>query len=222
MSESNPATAANGETYVAFGAAEVSYILARYPGEATTRSAAMLRVDPGAASPEVLAAGASSLLAHELGTVEDGLLALSGAAELLAYTVSQATHWTEVAFFVEREQVADGALIIQAPLATMILQPRALGTWLAMVKRPEVSPREAVMMLTGAFLVVHPDGVVFLAAETPDGSDALFLRRDNDGRWDIAGEGAASRATAAASPASDPEVLRALDVLMGSTPSSAG
>jgi len=175
-----------GEPFVGFGAAELAYLLSRYEGPAVDRTAELLRVDRNAASEEFVAAGASSLLARGLLKLRGDQLDLVGPAAATAYALAGAEHWTELAFMIDRETAADGALVLRAGSVVTLLQPRALGTWFVLAKEPGVETAEAVVALADGFLAGHEGGAVFLAAHSAAGDATAFLRRSAESQWELA------------------------------------
>lgn len=199
---------------VGFGAAEMAYLLSRYEPGAMARVAGLLRVDLAAATPAVLAAGASSLVAHGFAELQGEDVVLRGEAAVLAYALVKGEHWTELGFLAARDQFADGALMIQAPEAVVLLQPRSLGTWYLVMKDPEVTPRDAVRILAEAYLDSHPGSAVFLGAHTSTWTATMFLRRGDTSAWELVRGAAPFWVEATAGPAGDGEVNAALDALL--------
>lgn len=183
MTQTDPSRAA--EAYVGFGAAEIAYLLSRFDEAqvATTLEVMGLNPQPG---EEFLAAGASSLLARGMLTTVGDQLELAGFAAALAYALGDARHWTELGFMLDQDNAVDAALVVQAPELVMLLSPRALGTWFAMIKRPELSTAESVLLLADGFFGQQPGGAVFLSARTAASTATLFLRRQDADSWEIA------------------------------------
>jgi hypothetical protein len=176
----------SGSDAIGFGSAEIAYLLSRYEPAAVARAAALLQIDLTRAGQPVFASGASSLLARGFAHVEGDEVVLDGAAAVLAYAFVAGTHWTEIGLMASREETADGAVMIQAPQAVAMLQPRALGTWFLLLKDPQVSSVQAVRILAEAFLATHAGGAVFLGARTPSWDATLFLRRGETTAWELA------------------------------------
>lgn len=209
-----------GGDFVGFGAAEMAYLLSRFEGPTVARTIGLLGLDPKP-TPEFTAAGASSLLARGLVTVEGDQLNLVGPAAVAAYALAATQHWTEVGFMAGRERAADGALVLQAGDVVGLLRPRALGTWFFMVKRPEVTTSQSVLALGEAFFATHPDGALFLAAQTSEWAATLFLRKLDGGVWELA-RGEAPFWTADGVETADVSVaMTALDTLL-TPPTNAG
>lgn len=203
------------EQYTGFGAAEVAYLLSRYePVGAAAKSAELLRIDLEKAGSSVLASGASALLARGLARLDGDEVVLEAEAAVLAYALVAGTHWTEIGFMASRDQTTDAAVMIQAPQAVVLLQPRALGTWYLLVKDPKVSAGDAVRKLAEAFLAEHPGAAVFLGAHTAQWDATLFLRRDDLFGWELAKGAAPFWDEAAPAPATDAELDQALAAVL--------
>lgn len=169
---------------IGFGSAELAFILASF-GPAAAESARVMGMDLDAASDEVRAAGASSLFAKGWLDIIAGDASPSGPAEVLGYVLAAATRWTELGFMASREEMLDGALVVSAPEATMLMQPRALGSWTTVLKDPAHGDAEAVRALIDAFAATTPGGVIFLATRSTGEPSTLFIRPQQDGRWEM-------------------------------------
>lgn len=170
---------------IGYGSGELAFILTSFDHSATAESARALGMDLAEVSDEVRAAGASSLMAKGCLDIVDGQANLSGVAEILGYTLAAATRWTELGFFASRDEMIDGALVVSAPEATTLMQPRALGAWMTVLKDPAHSDAAAVRALIEAFASSTPGGVVFLATRANGQSSTVFIRTLADGRWEI-------------------------------------
>lgn len=170
---------------IGYGSAELAFILTSFDPDAMAESARALGMDLTDVSDEARAAGASSLMGKGCLDIVDGQASLSGVAEILGYTLVAATRWTELGFFASREEMLDGALVVSAPEATILMQPRALGAWMTVLKDPTHSDADAVRSLVEAFAGSTPGGIVFLATRADGESATLFIRPLPDGRWEI-------------------------------------
>ena len=202
------------DSAIGFGAAEIAYLLSRYEPAAVARAAALLQLDLTQAGQPILAAGASSLLARGFAHLDGDEVVLDGAAAVLAYTFVAGTHWTEIGLMASRQETTDGAVMIQAPEAVVMLQPRALGTWFVLVKDPRVSSGRAVRRLAEAFLASRTGGAVFLGARTAAWEATLFLRRGETSAWELARGAAPFWGEATRLPADDAELDAALEALL--------
>lgn len=180
---------------ISYGSAELAFILTSFDPSTTTDSARAMGMDLKAVSVEVRAAGASSLMAKGLLEIVDGQTRLTGTAEDLGYTLAAAARWTELGFLASQEELLDGALVVSAPEATILMQPRALGSWTTAMKDPAHSDAEAVQALIEALLANTADGVVFLSTRSDGQVATLFVRSRAAGLWEIVeGDAAADRA----------------------------
>lgn len=164
-----------GADYIGFGAAEVAYLLSRQTGPAIDKAWELLSLQPELTGQEVRAAGASSLLARGLLAVVGDRLELDGAATALLYGFAAAERWTQIGFL--SDETADGAILVQAPELSLLLQPRQLGTWYVLFQNPEVAAAEALRVIVDAHLDRAADAAVFLGSETLEASSTLYLRR---------------------------------------------
>lgn len=163
---------------VGFGRAEVACLLTRHPGPLADRSAATLGVDLESVSDDVHRAGLSSLLARGLVRQHEGRFLPRSAAALLDYTMGAATRWTSID--IAHEQGSDLAVVLHAPEALALLQPRALGSWFAAFTAAD-QPALAVLALVGAVREEHPDAGFDIGSGTLESpARGLFVRHDAD------------------------------------------
>lgn len=173
-----------GGPIVGFGVAEMRYLLSVLEPRAGERARSMLRIDVPPNAQELAAAGASSLFARDMATLDDtGNVALRDAAAMLVNALSSATQWTEIGLL--NPEGIDSAIYVQGEDATALLQPRGLGTWYVMYTLPSGRDEAVLQALVEANAAVHPEGTAYLGPTTGDHRETLFIRRQN-ALWTIA------------------------------------
>lgn len=169
------------DPYVGFGSAEMAYLLAQLPGDVrAARVAEVIGIDPREVEEVVLAAGASSLLARGLLALEDDALVTRDDASVLTSAIANADVVVGVGFMITEDVFSDGLVLLQCAGLSLILQPRALGTWFALVRAPQISDGDAIAIMARAFLAEHAKGQVLLTV----GEQAALLTRD-DVAWHV-------------------------------------
>jgi hypothetical protein len=173
------------EGMVGFGHGELACLLSRHPGPAVGRSAEALRVDLAQVSEEIQRAGLSSLLARGLVQQEPDRFSPRSSAALLDYAAGAAERWTTIE--IVHAQAPDLAVVLHAPQALALLQPRALGTWYAAFTGAVDQPAGTVMALVNAVRVDHPEASFGVISSTWEQAPReLYLRHDDEtGRYDV-------------------------------------
>ena len=180
-------TSAEAPEWVGFGYGELAYLLGQIANPSSKKAADLINLAEEEISDSAMRAGVSSLAARGLLVpADDGTVVPDGAASLLTYVIVEGVHWTEIGFMSTRDEVADGAILIQAPAFTVLLQPRNFGVWVMVAKDPVIAAAEAVFALIDSFVAAHPGGATFIHAQTLDADATLFVRRVDHGLWEIA------------------------------------
>lgn len=172
------------DTVTGFGVAEISYLLSLGEGAEADRSRDVLSVGAEAGSPALVAAGASSLLARGLVRIDGDKVLPGPIANIVSYTFASARRWTQFGIF--REDKLDFALYLQAPLVSVLFQPRALSTWFVVIKEPGRTDAELLLESIKTTIAESPDSVVYLRSHTLDDEANLFVRAGEDNSWDVA------------------------------------
>src|SRR6478736_7441404 len=110
-----------GVDVVGFGVGEIAYLLDVFEGPARDRSVSVFRAEEMVDDVTLATAGASSLLARDMATVdEDGDLGVTGVAAAVATAFGQATRWTEVSLLTQ--DTMDNVVLLEAPRVALMLQ----------------------------------------------------------------------------------------------------
>lgn len=153
-------TTTAGTTYpdaIGFGFAEIATLASMRGGDAAMSSAEALRVAEYLNNQELVTAGASSLVARGLATVEDdGELSVSGPTAAVATALSSATRRMEISLLTA--DGGDSVIGIESPDIHLLFQPRAYLTWWAMAQRSDLSAAEANLFIVKEHLRVNPQG----------------------------------------------------------------
>ena len=181
----DPPRAGSGSAYpeeLGLGFGEILALLALHGGGAAGSTAELLGLDEYARLPEIVSAGASSLVARGYARVSAsgeltvdgpiaGVAAALGGAERRMDLALEATGWT------------DRIVLLEAPGIAILLRPRAYGTWWALPQRTDVSAAEATLYLVQGHLEEHPDGRVLVERHEVGEGYALSVRRAGSGEW---------------------------------------
>ena len=128
-----------GVDVIGFGVGEFAYLLNVFEGPARDRSVSVFRAQDMVDDVTLSTAGASSLMARDMATIDDdGDLGVTGVAAAVATALGQATRWTEVSLLTG--DAMDNVVLIEAPGVALMLQPRLLGTWFVFAQDPGISP----------------------------------------------------------------------------------
>jgi hypothetical protein len=169
-----------GVDVIGFGVGELAYLLNVFEGPARDRSVSVFRAGELVDDVTLSTAGASSLLARDLATIDDdGELGVTGVAAAVATAFGQATRWTEVSLLTQ--DTMDNVVLLEAPGVALMLQPRVLGTWFVFAQDPSISSAEAVCRVVRQHVEQNPGGTAYLVFKTLDSEQHLLIRRAEDG-----------------------------------------
>ena len=170
-----------GVDVIGFGVGEFAYLLNVFEGPARDRSVSVFHAGDMVDDVTLSTAGASSLLARDMATVNgEGALGVTGVAAAVATALGQATRWTEISLL--SADTMDNVALIEAPGVSLMLQPRLLGTWFVFAQDPSISAAEATLRVVRQHVEENPDGSAYLVLKTLDGEKNLLIRRDG-GSW---------------------------------------
>jgi hypothetical protein len=170
-----------GVDVIGFGIGEFAYLLNVFEGPARDRSVGVFRAGELVDDVTLSTAGASSLLARDLATIDDdGDLGVTGVAAAVATALGQATRWTEISLLTA--DAMDNVVLIEAPGVALMLQPRILGTWFVFAQDHAISSAEATLRVVRQHVEQNAGGSAYLVFKTLDGERHLLVRRDA-GSW---------------------------------------
>lgn len=183
MTQATTSTEQGFPDAIGFGFAELVALLNLVRGDATTASAAALRIEAELDDDKVLFAGASSLVARGFATVESGgELSIKGPVAAVTHALSTATRRMEISLLTA--DGGDSVISVDAPNYGIILQPRAYLTWFAMAQKPEISAAEGNFWIMRKHLEENPaGGATIKRREDPTGQE-LLLKRDGSS-WTV-------------------------------------
>lgn len=164
-----------------FGFAEIAYLL-KAVGDDGAKSAEVLRLESETADERLCVAGASSLLARGLLTVDGEDLNFAGPAAAIAYALAKAHRWTEISLMAEDS--IDTVLHVESGTVSILMQPRMLQTWFIFAQDPAIDGAAAQLEMLKKHVAEHSGGSAYLKVRTRDGDADLLLRSDGD-RWAV-------------------------------------
>jgi hypothetical protein len=168
-----------GVDVIGFGVGEFGYLLNVFEGPARDRSVKVFRAEEVVDDVALSTAGASSLMARDLATLDDdGDLAVKGVAAAVATALGQGTRWTEMSLLTEDSM--DNVVLLEAPDVALMLQPRLLGTWFVFAQDPAISSAEATLRVVRQHVEQNPAGTAYLVFKTLHAEQHLLIRRDGD------------------------------------------
>ena len=168
-----------GVDVIGFGVGEFAYLLNVFEGPARDRSVSVFRAEELVDDVGLSTAGASSLMARDMATVdEDGDIGVKGVAAAVATALGQATRWTEISLLTEDSM--DNVVLVEAPGVALMLQPRLLGTWFVFAQDPAISSAEATLRVVRQHVEQNPGGTAYLVFKTLDAEKHLLIRRGED------------------------------------------
>lgn len=168
-----------GVDVIGFGVGEFAYLLNVFEGPARDRSVSVFRAEELVDDVTLSTAGASSLMARDMATVDDdGDLGVKGVAAAVATALGQATRWTELSLLTEDSM--DNVVLVEAPGVALMLQPRLLGTWFVFAQDPAISSAEATLRVVRQHVEQNPRGTAYLVFKTLDAEMHLLIRRGED------------------------------------------
>jgi hypothetical protein len=168
-----------GVDVIGFGVGEFAYLLNVFEGPARDRSVSVFRAEEMVDDVTLSTAGASSLMARDMATVdEDGDLGVTGVAAAVATALGKATRWTEISLLTG--EAMDNVALLEAPGVSLMLQPRLLGTWFVFAQDPALTSAEATRRLVRQHVEQNHGGSAYLVFKTLDSERHLLIRREND------------------------------------------
>lgn len=168
-----------GVDVIGFGVGEFAYLLNVFEGPARDRSVSVFHAEEMIDDVTLSTAGASSLLARDMATVdEEGQLGVKGVAAAVATALGQATRWTEISLL--SADSMDNVAFVEAPDVAIMLQPRLLGTWFVFAKDPSLSSAEATVRIVQQHVAENPGGSAYFVFKTLDSEQHLLVRREGD------------------------------------------
>jgi hypothetical protein len=168
-----------GIDVIGFGVGEFAYLLNVFEGPARDRSVSVFHAEEMVDDVTLSTAGASSLLARDMATVdEDGELGVKGVAAAVATALGRATRWTEISLLTA--ETMDNVAFIEGPDVAIMLQPRLLGTWFVFAKDPSLSSAEAILRIIRQHVSENPEGSAYLVFKTLDSEQHLLVRREGN------------------------------------------
>ncbi|MDD0859212.1 hypothetical protein NHF46_18760 [Arthrobacter alpinus] len=175
------------------------------PSEATTRSAAALRIENELHDDKILFAGASSLVARGFATVgAGGELSISGPVAAVTHALSTATRRMQIDLLTADS--VDNVITVDAPDYAIVLQPRAYLTWFAMAQKPGISAAEGNFWIMRKHLQDNPGGGASIKRlEDPSAAQLLLKLAGNS--WTIGYNSSGPEDITEISGLSDAEVL---------------
>jgi hypothetical protein len=196
------------DTSTGFGIAEMAYILQLQDTAAARESADWLRLKDETASPDLIRAGLSSLVARGLAIVNDeSEVTFALPVDVVAYTVANAARWTQIDLL-QSAVMGDTVLHIQSDRTKLLFQPRTMQAWFVLPQDPTLTAEAAQSYVIRDHLQNHPDGGVRLKTNGPDRLFELLVRREAEG-W-VCAAVAGDDVSPATTPLSDEGLRRAL------------
>lgn len=168
-----------GVDVIGFGVGEFAYLLNVFEGPARDRSVSVFRAEEMVNDVSLSTAGASSLMARDMATVdEDGDLGVTGVAAAVATALGQATRWTEISLLAG--EAMDNVALLEAPGVSLMLQPRLLGTWFVFAQDPAITSAEATLRVVRQHVEQNHGGSAYLVCKTLGSEQHLLIRREDD------------------------------------------
>lgn len=202
-----------GVDVIGFGVGEFAYLLNVFEGPARDRSVSVFRAEELVDDVTLSTAGASSLMARDLATVDDdGDLGVKGVAAAVATALGQAARWTELSLLTTDSM--DNVVLVEAPDVALMLQPRLLGTWFVFAQDPAISSAEATLRVVRQHVEQNPGGTAYLVFKTLDAEKHLLIRRGEDS-WATGIPNFATDEVAETEGLDDAGLLRAIEETRG-------
>jgi hypothetical protein len=168
-----------GVDVIGFGVGEFAYLLNVFEGPARDRSVSVFRAEEMVDDVTLSTAGASSLMARDMATVdEDGDLGVTGVAAAVATALGKATRWTEISLLTG--ETMDNVALLEAPGVSLMLQPRLLGTWFVFAQDPAITPAEATLRVVRQHVEQNQGGSAYLVFKSLGSEQHLLIRREGD------------------------------------------
>ena len=201
---------------IGLGFAEVLALLALHGGASAPLTAELLGVDRYADVPDVVSAGASSLVARGYALVDArGELSVEGAVAGIAVALGAAER--RMLLTLEASGWTDRIVLLEAPEVAILLRPRAYGTWWALPQPADVPGAEATLSLVRGHLTEHPAGRVTVERHLEGQGVSLTVRRAEDGGW-LLGQTVPEGEDPTEYPADDADLLVTLRAVRGDLP----
>ncbi|TSE14859.1 hypothetical protein B1A87_001920 [Arthrobacter sp. KBS0703] len=168
-----------GVDVIGFGVGEFAYLLNVFEGPARDRSVSVFRAEEMVDDVTLATAGASSLMARDMATVdEDGDLGVTGVAAAVATALGKANRWTEITLLTG--EAVDNVALLEAPGVSLMLQPRLLGTWFVFAQDPAITSAEATLRVVRQHVKQNHGGTAYLVFKTLGSEQHLLIRREGD------------------------------------------
>lgn len=210
------ASSAAAPEQIGLGFAEVLTLLAFHGGDSVPATAALLGVDHYANVEDLIAAGASSLVARSYALVDArGELTVEGVVAGIAVALGAAER--RMLLTLEGSGWTDRIVLLEAPDVSILLRPRAYGTWWALPQPADVAGAEATLSLVRGHLAEHSGGRVIVERHVEGQGVALTVRRSDDGGW-LLGQRMPGSEEPTEYPADDDDLLVTLRGVRGDLP----
>jgi len=168
---------------IGFGFAELLLLLNLRRGPAAEASAKALRLAEELDDASLLAAGASSLVARGLATVEPGGdLSVAGPMAAVTSALTEAAKRVQINLLTADS--VDNVLSLESQEYHILLQPRAYLSWFAMAQRPDATPAEANFYIVRKHLEDNPSGGATIRLLQNDAEKQLLVKRSGQ-RWAV-------------------------------------
>lgn len=181
MTETSTQQTGTVESY-GFGFAEMAYLLKATSTPEALKSAEVLRLQSELASEQLCIAGASSLLARGMASVNGEDLDLDGPAMALAYALGRAERWTEISLM--SGESIDTVVHVESDRVKVLLQPRTLSTWFVFAQDPAVEGASAELDVIAEHVRQTGTGTAYLLSRTVRGEGHLMIRPES-GTWAV-------------------------------------
>ncbi|GAA1900013.1 hypothetical protein [Lapillicoccus jejuensis] len=166
-----------------FGVAEVGFLLSLHRDEVTAEaSRRFVGLDERLVTDELLLlAGASSLTARGLLTVDERAVQARSAAALLEVALGRTVRWTRVALLGEDDTMANVVFFLQTPEVCAIVEPSVTATWWTGFGQAGDDPGALLDALARTRLD-QGDAAVIVDVREPDGARRnLLVGREGQG-----------------------------------------
>lgn len=181
MTQTSTPNTATAEAY-GFGFAEMAYLLKSTSTPQAGKSSEVLRLQEEMGSEPLCIAGASSLLARGLASVNGEDIDLEGPAMAVAYALGRAERWTEISLM--SGDLIDTLVHVESDRVKVLLQPRTLSTWFAFAQDPAIDGATAELDVIAEHIRQTVTGTAYILSRTANAQDHLMVRPDSDG-WAV-------------------------------------
>ncbi|MDO5752254.1 hypothetical protein [Arthrobacter sp.] len=159
-----------------FGFAEMAYLLKATSTPEAAKSATVLRLTEELNSEQLCIAGASSLLARGLASLNGEDIELEGPTMALAYALGRANRWTEISLMTA--DAVDTVVHVESDRVKVLLQPRSLSTWFAFAQDPKLDGAVAEVDVVAEHVRQTTTGTAYVLSRNMDNEDYLMIRPD--------------------------------------------